>query len=62
MTVVAAYLYRHGKRVREVAIDEKIECPQDKSEFVWIGIAIIVASGLFIIWRERLQARSLKSA
>ena len=39
MTVVAAYLYRHGKRVREVAIDEKIECPQDKSEFVWIGIA-----------------------
>ena len=28
----------------------------------WIGIAIIVASGLFIIWRERLQSRSLKSA
>lgn len=28
----------------------------------WVGIAIIVASGLFIIWRERLQARSLKSA
>jgi len=28
----------------------------------WIGIAIIVASGLFIIWRERVQARSLKSA
>lgn len=27
----------------------------------WIGIAIIVASGLFIIWRERVQARSLKS-
>ncbi len=23
----------------------------------WIGIAIIVASGLFIIWRERLRAR-----
>lgn len=28
----------------------------------WIGIAIIVASGLFIIWRERLQSRSLKSS
>jgi drug/metabolite transporter (DMT)-like permease len=28
----------------------------------WIGIFIIVASGLFIIWRERLQARSLKSS
>ncbi|MGQ0661420.1 magnesium and cobalt transport protein CorA [Sphingosinicella sp.] len=39
MTVIAAFLYRHGKRVREVAIDEKIECPHDKSEFVWIGIA-----------------------
>jgi len=39
MTVVAAYLYRHGKRVREVTIDERIECAGDKSEFVWIGIA-----------------------
>lgn len=38
MTVVAAYLYRHGRRVREVAIDEKVDCPADKSEFVWIGI------------------------
>ena len=38
MPVVAAYLYRHGKRVREVSIDEKIDCPNDKSEFVWIGI------------------------
>ena len=39
MTVVAAYLYREGKRVREVSIDEKIDCADDKSEFVWIGIA-----------------------
>jgi len=39
MTVVAAYLYRHGKRVREVAIDERIDRAGDKSEFVWIGIA-----------------------
>jgi len=28
----------------------------------WIGIAIIVGSGLFIIWRERVQSRSAKSA
>ncbi|OCJ04171.1 hypothetical protein A6U87_15085 [Rhizobium sp. AC44/96] len=28
----------------------------------WIGILIIVASGLFIIWRERVQARSLKAS
>jgi drug/metabolite transporter (DMT)-like permease len=26
----------------------------------WIGVLIIVASGLFVIWRERVQARSLK--
>lgn len=39
MTVIAAYLYRHGARVRPVLIDEKIDCPHDKSEFVWIGIA-----------------------
>ena len=28
----------------------------------WLGIVIIVASGLFIIWRERLSARRLKMA
>jgi magnesium transporter len=39
VTVVAAYLYRNGRRVREVAIDERIDRPEDKSEFVWIGIA-----------------------
>ncbi|MET0376905.1 MAG: magnesium and cobalt transport protein CorA [Rhizorhabdus sp.] len=38
MTVVAAYLYRDGKRVREVTIDAKVDCPSDRSEFVWIGI------------------------
>ena len=39
MTVIAAYLYRNGKRVREIAIDERVDCAADKSEFVWIGIA-----------------------
>ena len=39
MTVVAAYLYRNGQRLREMAIDEKVDCAHDKSEFVWIGIA-----------------------
>lgn len=38
MTVVAAYLYRSGERVWEVAIDETVKRPQDRSEFVWIGI------------------------
>jgi magnesium transporter len=39
MPVIAAYLYRHGKRVREISIDEKIDRAEDRSEFVWIGIA-----------------------
>ena len=39
MTVIAAYLYRDGKRLREVAITETVDCAPDKSEFVWIGLA-----------------------
>src|SRR5436190_10318015 len=39
MTVVAAYLYRDGHRIRPISIDEKTDCRDEKSEFVWIGIA-----------------------
>lgn len=39
MAVVAAYLYRDGHRVRPIAIDEPVDCREEKSEFVWIGIA-----------------------
>jgi magnesium transporter len=39
MSVVAAYVYRNGQRVRSVSIDEKVDCAGDRSEFVWIGIA-----------------------
>lgn len=39
MTVVAAFLYREGQRIREVAIDENVACAPGKSEFVWIGMA-----------------------
>lgn len=38
MPIVAAYLYRNGERVRAVSLSEKIHCPTDKSEFVWIGL------------------------
>jgi magnesium transporter len=38
MSVVAAFLYQHGRRVRPVSIDERIDCPEDKSQFVWIGL------------------------
>jgi magnesium transporter len=37
--VIAAYLYRHGRRVREIAIEEQVSCPSDRSEFVWIGLS-----------------------
>ena len=39
MTVVAAYLYRDGHRIRPVSIDDTVDCRDMKSEFVWIGIA-----------------------
>ena len=39
MAVVAAYLYRDGVRVRSITIDEKVDCADKKSEFVWIGLA-----------------------
>lgn len=38
MSVIAASLYRHGRRVREIAINERVDCPSDRSEFVWIGL------------------------
>lgn len=38
MPVVAAFLYRNGERAREVALEERINCPTDRSEFVWIGM------------------------
>jgi magnesium transporter len=38
VTVVAAYLYRNGSRIRPVAIDEISPCTGDSSEFVWIGL------------------------
>lgn len=38
MTLVASALYRHGRRLRDVPLDEHISCPNDKSDFVWIGL------------------------
>jgi magnesium transporter len=37
VSVVAAYLYRNGKNVKAVSLDEPIDC-KGKSEFVWIGL------------------------
>ena len=63
MTIIAAYLYRNGQRVREISIDEKVDCAHDKSEFVWIGLAdpsrknCARSSGLMICIPWRLRTR-----
>jgi magnesium transporter len=38
MTVIAAYHYRHGRRMEPIALDNPVPCPNDRSEFVWIGL------------------------
>ena len=37
VSVVAAHLYRNGKKLKAVSLDEPIDC-KGKSEFVWIGL------------------------
>lgn len=49
MPVVAAHLYAHGKRVRSVSIDERIDYPGDKSQFVWVGLLDPTADELRIL-------------
>lgn len=39
MTVIAAYYYDGGRRVRKVAIDERVALDNDRSGFCWIGIS-----------------------
>jgi magnesium transporter len=38
MTVIAAHLYRDGRRIAPVALDHPAQCDNDRSEFVWIGL------------------------
>ena len=38
MSVLAAYYYKDGKRVREVAIDERLELDKGRSGFCWIAL------------------------
>lgn len=38
MSVVAAYLYRHGHKAEEISIDQPAHCAEGRSEFVWIGL------------------------
>ncbi len=38
MSVIAAYYYNGGARVREIAIDERIQPDKDRSGFCWIAL------------------------
>ena len=38
MSVIAAYLYRDGRRIEEVPLDRPLHCAPGRSEFVWIGV------------------------
>ena len=38
MSIVAASLYRNGKRIGPVSLDQPVRCAADRSEFVWIGL------------------------
>jgi magnesium transporter len=38
MTIVAASLYRRGKLIGPVPLDQPFRCAADRSEFVWIGL------------------------
>jgi Mg2+ and Co2+ transporter CorA len=38
MSIVAASLYRDGKRIGPVSLDQPVRCATDRSEFVWIGL------------------------
>ena len=38
MSVVAAYIYRDGKRADPIQIGQAVECTKSNSEFVWIGL------------------------
>ena len=37
--LVAAFLYRDGKPVAPVPLDQPLQCAADRSEFVWIGLS-----------------------
>lgn len=38
MSVIAAYYYNEGKRVREIAIDEHVDLDKTRSGFCWIAL------------------------
>lgn len=38
MSVIAAYYYHEGKRIREIALDEPVKLEMSRSDFCWIAL------------------------
>jgi magnesium transporter len=38
MSVIAAYYYNEGKRIREIALDERVQQDKSRSGFCWIAL------------------------
>jgi len=38
MSIIAAYYYKQGKRIREIALDEHVQPEEDRSGFCWIEL------------------------
>ncbi len=49
MSVIAAYYYNEGKRVREVALDERIQLDMGRSDFCWIALREPIADELHML-------------
>ena len=60
MSIIAASLYRNGKRIGPVSLDQPVRCATDRSEFVWIGLfepseaELRVAQAQLVGWLEGL--------
>lgn len=58
MTVAAACRYRHGTRIRDIALDEDVPEQMDRSEFVWIDLQDPTSTELRIL-QDRYGLRPL---
>ena len=53
MTIIAAYYYNEGKRVREIRLDEHVELNENRSGFCWIALSLSYSRGQWICGGER---------
>ena len=39
MSIIAAYYYDEGKRIREISLDERVQMDKGRSNFCWIALS-----------------------